>query len=145
MSKSENVQNANSAPIQIVENLSYTNKVIKGAGRCAAITAVPCEHPTNIEVLPPQVWLRSLLDSGSGGDLLFITKRQTKNIPNQKRYAAENWQTSNGTFETTHMGNSELMFPAFSKVKIFSVCPDIVILIRQRTHVQLDTWHINLN
>ena len=29
MSKNENIQNANSAPIKIVENLGYTNKVVK--------------------------------------------------------------------------------------------------------------------
>ena len=128
MSKNENVQNANSAPIKIVENLSYTNKVVKGAGSCAAIAAVPYQHPKNIEGLPPQVWWRTLLDSGSDGDLLFITKEQMKNIPNQKRYAAEKWQTSNGTFKTTHVGNLEMMFPAFSKSKIFSIRPDIVII-----------------
>ena len=73
MSKNKNVQNANSALIKIEENLSYTNKVVKGAGTCAAIAAVPHKHPKNIEGLPPQVWWRSLLDSGSDGDQLFIT------------------------------------------------------------------------
>ena len=51
-----------------------------------------------------------------------------KNIPHQKRNAAETWQTSNGTFKTTHVGNLEMMFPAFSKFKIFSILPDIVIV-----------------
>ena len=51
-----------------------------------------------------------------------------KNIPNQKRYAAKTWQTSNGTFKTTHVGNLEMMFPAFSKSKIFSIRSDIVII-----------------
>ena len=49
MSKKKNVQNALSAPIKIVENLSYTNTVVKGAGTCAVITAVPYKHPQNIE------------------------------------------------------------------------------------------------
>ena len=142
MSKNENVQNANSAPIKIVENLSYTNKVVKGTGTCAAIAAVPYKHPKNIEGLPPQVWWRSLLDSGSAGDLLFITKQQMKNIPTQKRYAAENWQTSNGTFKTTHVGNLEMMFPAFSKSKIFSIRPDIVI-VDESEDVRLDIRHQN--
>ena len=74
MSKNTNVQNANSAPIKIVENLSYTNRVVKSTGTCAAIAAVPYKNIKNIEGLPPQVWWRSLLDSGSDGDLLFITK-----------------------------------------------------------------------
>ena len=36
----------------MVENLSYTNKVVKGTGTCAAIAAVPYKHPKNIEGLP---------------------------------------------------------------------------------------------
>ena len=32
------------------------------------------------------------------------------NIPNEKRYGAETWQTSKGTFKKTHVGNLELMF-----------------------------------
>ena len=89
---------------------------------------MPYKHSQNIEGLPHQVWWGSHLDSGSDGNLLFITKQHMKNIPTQKRYAAKNWQTSNGTFKTTHVGNLEMMFPAFSKSKIFSIRPDIVIV-----------------
>jgi hypothetical protein len=129
VSKNNIVQNANSAPIKIVETYpNYANNVVKGAGICAAIVAVPYKHIKNIEGLPPQVWWRTLLDSGSDGDLLFITKSQLKNIPHEKRYAAETWQTSNGTFTTTLVGNLEMMFPAFSKSKIFAIRPDIVII-----------------
>ena len=40
MSKtSDSVQNANHALINIVENLSYINNVVKGAGICAAINS----------------------------------------------------------------------------------------------------------
>ena len=51
-----------------------------------------------------------------------------KNIPYEKRYAANTWQTSNEIFKPTRVGNLELVFPAFSKSKIFSVRPDIVIV-----------------
>ena len=51
-----------------------------------------------------------------------------KNIPYEKRHAAETWQSSNGTFKTTQVGNLEMMFPAFSESKIFAICPDIVII-----------------
>ena len=51
-----------------------------------------------------------------------------KNIPNQKRYIAETWQTSNGTFKTTHVGNLEMMFPEFLMSKIFAIRPDIGIV-----------------
>ena len=90
MSKDKIVQNANSAPIKIVETYpSYANNVVKGAGIAAAIVAVPYKHLKNREGLPPQVWWRTLLDSGSDGDLLFITKSKRKNIPKEKRYASE--------------------------------------------------------
>ena len=62
------------------------------------------------------------------GNLLFITERQTKNIPNKKRHAAKTWQTLNETFKTTHVRNLEMMCPAFSKCKIFSIRLDIVIV-----------------
>ena len=48
--------------------------------------------------------------------------------PNKKSYAAKTWQTSTGAFKATHAGNLEMMFPAFSKSKIFAICPDIVII-----------------
>ena len=44
MSETDNVPNANSAPIKTVENLSYTNKVVKDAGTCAAIAAISYKH-----------------------------------------------------------------------------------------------------
>jgi hypothetical protein len=100
VSENENIQNANSAPIKMIEAYpSYSNKVIKGAGICAAMVDVPSKHIKHIEGIPSKIWWRTLLDSGSDGDLLFITKRQMKNIPYEKRYAAKTWQTLNGTFK----------------------------------------------
>ena len=58
----------------------------------------------------------------------IFPKSQLKNIPNETKYAAKTWKTSNGTFKKTHSGNLELMFPAFYKTKLFSVCLDIVIV-----------------
>ena len=51
-----------------------------------------------------------------------------KNIPNEKRYAAKTWQTSSGTFKTTHVGNLEMMFPVFFRSKIFAIRLNIVIV-----------------
>ena len=125
VSKSENVQNANSVPIKFVETYpSYSNKVVKGATICATIVAVLYKHITNIEGLPPQAWWRTLLDRGSDSDLLVNTKIRMKNIPYEKRYTANTWQTPNGNFKTTHVGNSEMIFSAFSKSKISTICPD---------------------
>ena len=139
MSKINIVQNSPkktiNSPIKIVENsksakykIKYLNQVVNGKGISAAIGAVPISYKDNKEGLPTEVWWQTLLDSGSDGDLLFITKEQLKNIPYEKRYAAEKWQTSTGTFKTTLVGNLDIMFPAFSRSKIFSVQADIVIV-----------------
>ena len=139
MSKINVVQNSPkktiNSPIKIVENSKsakyknkYLNQVVNGKGISAAIGAVPISYKDNKEGLPTEVWWQTLLDSGSDGDLLFITKKQLKNIPYEKRYAAKKWQTSTGTFKTTHVGNLDIMFPAFSRSKIFSIQADIVIV-----------------
>ena len=90
MSKmSDSVHNANSAPINIVENTLDNYNVVQGARICTAVVTVPYKYIKNIEALPPQVWGRTLLDSGSDGDLLFIKKSKLKNIPYENRYAAK--------------------------------------------------------
>ena len=94
--------------INIVENLGYTNKVVKGAGICAGISAILYKHIENLERLTPQVYWKTLLYSGPDDNMLFITQR--------KRYAAKTKQTSTGTFKTICVGNLEMMFPAFSNI-----------------------------
>ena len=88
------------------------------------------KHIPNIEGLSPWVLWRTLLYSGSGGNLLFITKSKLYKIVYEKRYAAKTWQTSDEIFKTTHVGNLDMMFRAFSRSKIFSICADIGIVDR---------------
>ena len=47
-----------------------------------------------------------------------------KTIPSEKRYAANTWQTANGTFKSAHVGELEKMFPEFSESKIVSIRTD---------------------
>ena len=49
----------------------------------------------------------------------FLTRRGTQ---------PKTWQTSNGTFKTTRVGNLEMMFPALFKSKIFFMRPDIILV-----------------
>ena len=49
MSKTKNVQNANSVPIKNEENLSYTNKVVKGAGTCEPMFGLILDIETSAE------------------------------------------------------------------------------------------------
>ena len=114
-------------PIKTVEKSptqEVGNKVVKGNGISAAIAAVPFHKYNQKQKQPKKAWT-VLIDSGSDGNLIFVTKEGLKNIPHVKRYAPSKWETSNGTFKTTKVGNLELLFPDFSRSKFFSVSPDI--------------------
>ena len=63
--------------------------------------------------------MRTLIDSGLDGNMLFIPKRLLGEISHEKMNAAETWQTSNGTSKTTHV---EL------RNDVFTICRDIVIV-----------------
>ncbi len=52
--------------------------------------------------------IRFLLDSGSSGDLLFMTKGSGKCISIVKRVVPQSWGTSNGTFITDKVGGIEI-------------------------------------
>ena len=65
-----------------------------------------------------------MLDSGSDGDLVFVSKG-TSEVSYTRRNAAQKWRTSNGTFETIKVGILNMIFPNFSESKIASLKPDI--------------------
>ena len=67
-----------------------------------------------------------LLDSGSNGDLLFVQKGLKENVPFKERFRPQKWQTSNGTFRTTKVGDLDMIFPEFSESNIIHLKPDIV-------------------
>ena len=71
---------------------------------------------------------RVLLDSGSDGDLAFVHEKDLKNIHYTDRFHPTKWETSNGAFTTTKVGNLDLLFPEFSRSKRFSLRPDIQII-----------------
>ena len=70
--------------------------------------------------------IRVLLDSGSSGDLLFMKKGASKDIPVIKRAVPQSWGTSNGTFVTDKVGNIEIAFVDYSSSKKVHLAPDIV-------------------
>ncbi len=70
--------------------------------------------------------IRVLLDTGSGGDLLFIRKGSQKYIPCRKRAAPQSWGTSNGTFQTKKVGEIDISFAEYSISKSVHLTPDIV-------------------
>ncbi len=70
--------------------------------------------------------IRVLLDSGSGGDLLFMKKGSRKCISIVKRVVPQLWGTSNGTFVTYRVGNIEISFVEYLASKKVRLQPDIV-------------------
>jgi hypothetical protein len=61
--------------------------------------------------------VRILLDSGSGGDLIFVDKDKPMLLPSSKRLVPQSWNTSNRRFQTTQKAEIELNFFEYSDSK----------------------------
>lgn len=74
--------------------------------------------------------LRILFDSGSDGDILFLTKKSMKDLPWDLVNLAYpvTWGTSNGSFKTTRRAKAQLLLPEFSQSKIFEIEPDVKVV-----------------
>ena len=92
---------------------------------CTTIEGVPKVAKNGRTKSAKRVW-RILLDSGADGDLLFLHPKTREYIPQKERFAPCKWRTSNGTFQTTKVGDFELLLPKFSKSKLVKVKPDII-------------------
>jgi hypothetical protein len=70
--------------------------------------------------------VRVLLDSGSDGDLIFVSKDKPMLLPYSKRLVPQLWNTLNGIFQTRRKARVELNFFKYSDSKRFYVEPDVV-------------------
>ncbi len=70
------------------------------------------------------VWV--LLDSGSDGDHIFVSKDKPMLLPYSKRLVPQLWNTSNGIFQTKRKARVELNFLEYSDSKRFYAEPDVV-------------------
>jgi hypothetical protein len=70
--------------------------------------------------------MRVLLDSGSDGDLIFVSKDKPMLLLYLKRLVSQSWSTSNGIFQMRRKARVELNFFEYSDSKRFHVEPDIV-------------------
>jgi hypothetical protein len=57
-------------------------------------------HCSNKHYKQTLVWVQ--LDSGSDGDLVFVSKDRPMLLPYSKRLVPQSWNTSNGIFQTKH-------------------------------------------
>jgi hypothetical protein len=60
-----------------------------------------------------------LLDSGSDGDLIFVSKDKPMLLSFSKRLVQQSWNTSNGIFQTKRKAQVELNFFEYSDSKRF--------------------------
>ncbi len=67
-----------------------------------------------------------LLDSGSDGDLIFVSKDKPMLLPYSKRLAQQLWNTLNGIFQTKRKAWVELNFFEYSDRKRFYMELDVV-------------------
>ena len=65
--------------------------------------------------------VRVLLDSGSDGILIFVSKDKPMLLPYSKRLILQLWNTLNGIFQTRHKARLELNFFKYSDNKRFDV------------------------
>ncbi len=66
------------------------------------------------------------LDSGSDGNLLFVSKDKPMLLPYSKRLVPQLWNTLNGIFQTRRKARVELNFFKYSDSKRYCVEPDVV-------------------
>jgi hypothetical protein len=67
-----------------------------------------------------------LLDSGSDGDLIFVSKDKPMLLPYLKRLVSQSWNTLNGIFQTWRKSWMKLNFFEYSDSKRFYAEPDMV-------------------
>jgi hypothetical protein len=70
--------------------------------------------------------VRVLLDSGSDGDLIFVSKDKPMLLPFPKRLVPQSWNTLNGIFQMWHKARVELKCFKYSDSKRFHMEPDEV-------------------
>jgi hypothetical protein len=73
-----------------------------------------------------QKLVRVLLDSGSDGDLVFVSKDKPILLPYLKRLVPQSWDTSNGIFQTKRKSMVELNIFEYSECKRYFIKPVVV-------------------
>jgi hypothetical protein len=115
-------------------HVSYSNSTNKDPsdGKTTAVIAVMrgkpkdgCHHQCSNKNYKQKILL-VLLDSGSDGDLIFVSKDTPILLPYSKRLVPQSWNTSNGIFQTKHKARVELYFFVYSGSQRYYSEPDAV-------------------
>jgi hypothetical protein len=81
-------------------------------------------HRSNKHYKQTLVWV--LLDSGSDGDLVFVSKDKPMPFPYSKRLVLKLWNTLNGIFQNKQKARVELNFFYYSDSKRYYSEPSVV-------------------
>ena len=100
------------------------SRIRKGVGLKTVVVGAPIFKKGNRRTRP----LRILLDSGSDGDIAFLTRSDFLKYEAVRRSYPSTWNTSNGTFHTSEVAKMDLLFPEFSQSRIFSCQADVKIV-----------------
>jgi hypothetical protein len=91
-----------------------------------------------------QKLVRVLLDSGSDGNLVFVSKDKPILLPYSKWLVPQSWNTLNGIFQTKRNVRKELNFFEYSDSKRYYSEPDVVKYKNgSRPQNDLIHWHRN--
>jgi hypothetical protein len=102
------------------------------AGKTTAVIAVMRGHPKDgykhqcSNKHCKERIVRVLLDSGSDGDLIFVSKDKPMLLPYSKRLVPQSWTTLNGIFQTKRKAQVERNFFKYSDSKRFYTELDVV-------------------
>jgi hypothetical protein len=101
-------------------------------GKIAAVTAVMRGNPKidytrqHSNKHCKQRIVRVLLDSGSDGEIIFVSKDRPMLFPYSKRIVPQSWNTLNGIFQMWRKAWVELNFFKYSDSKRFYAKSDVV-------------------
>ena len=105
--------------------LDQTNSELNKAKSCNNCI-IKYDKIASIRLTAKNKAIRVLLDSGSSGDLLFLKKGTSKDIPVITRAVPRSWGASHDTFATDKVGDIEISFREYSNNKKVHLQPDIV-------------------
>jgi hypothetical protein len=114
------------------DNYSTLTTSNPSEGKTTAVIVVMRDNPkdgdthqrSNKSCKQRLLWV--LLDSGSDGDLIFVSKDKPMLLSYSKRLVPQSWNTSNGIFQTERKAQVELNFFEYLDSKRFYAEPNVV-------------------
>ena len=108
---------------------SICKRIIKGSGLKTVTVGSPTYKQGNSKSKDKSERIyRILLDSGSDGNIAFVTEEELSKLHVTQKAYPDTWGTSNGAFKTTEVVHLNMTLPEFSQAKVMSTNADIKII-----------------